>query len=119
MNKVIAICSDLFFAVKIQDAAKRAGLQLVSARTVEAAVEAARRGARLVILDLNDREVDTVAAVRALKEDPETAAAPLLAFLSHVDVHKAQAAREAGCDRVMARSRFSTEVVKLLAEAAG
>ncbi len=111
----MAVCTDLFFVVKIQDAAKRAGLELKCYKTRESAMDAARNGVRMVVLDLNCREVDCVDLARSLKAHPATAAIPQVAFLSHVQADLARAAQQAGCDRVMARSAFSNGVVQIMA----
>lgn len=118
MHGVLSICTDLFFAVKIGDAAKRSGIQVKFPKSRELLLDAARAGAALIVLDLNCRDVDCVELVRALKSDPACAAIPVTAFVSHVQADLIHAAREAGCDRVLARSAFVKELDQILRTAA-
>ena len=114
-GKAVAVTSDLMFVVKINDAAKKAGLQIVCVKSQEDAVTQAGSRPRLMIIDLNCPSVDGVALIRSLKASPELRAIPLVAFLSHVQVDLGRAAQEAGCDMVLPRSAFSQDVNAILA----
>ena len=59
-KKVVAVLSDLMFTVKIQDAAKRAGLDAVFVTSQENALAQARDNPALVVLDLNYAAVEPV-----------------------------------------------------------
>lgn len=112
---VIVAVDDLMFASRISSAAKALGVEIAFARSPEAIVEAVRTKApRLVILDLNSLKVRSLDAVAALKSDPALAAVPTVGFVSHVQTELIAAAREAGVDRVMARSAFVTQLPQLL-----
>jgi CheY-like chemotaxis protein len=115
-KKVVAVLSDLMFTVKIQDAAKRAGLDAVFVTSQENALAQARENPALVVLDLNYAAVEPVELIRKLKQEETTAKIHLLGFVSHVQTDLIQAARESGCDRVMARSAFSQNLPAILAE---
>jgi CheY-like chemotaxis protein len=115
-KKVVAVLSDLMFTVKIQDAAKRAGLDAVFVTSQENALAQARDNPGLVVLDLNYAAVEPVELIRKLKQEKTTAKIQLLGFVSHVQTDLIQAARESGCDRVMARSAFSQNLPAILAE---
>jgi len=115
-KKVVAVLSDLMFTVKIQDAAKRAGLEAVFVTSQENALAQARGNPALVVLDLNYAAVEPVELIRKLKQEAATAKIQLLGFVSHVQTDLIQAARESGCDRVMARSAFSQNLPAILAE---
>ncbi len=104
------------FTVKIQDAAKRAGVDAVFVSSQENAIAQARENPTLVVLDLNYAAVEPVELIRKLKQDETTAKIQLLGFVSHVQTDLIQAARESGCDRVMARSAFSQNLPAILAE---
>lgn len=110
MKEVLAVCTDLFFAVKIGDAAKRAGVQARFFKSGQSLLEAARHGAAMIVVDLNCREVDGAGVIRELKADPACAATPITAFVSHVQSETIREARAAGCDRVLARSAFVKEI---------
>jgi PleD family two-component response regulator len=111
-KKVVAVLSDLMFTVKIQDAAKRAGIEAVFVTSQEKALAQARENPALVILDLNYAAVRPLELIVALKQE----GAHLLGFVSHVEAELIQAARNNGCDRVMARSAFSQNLPAILAE---
>jgi len=112
---IIVAVDDLMFASRIASAAKALGVEIAFARSPEAIVEAVRTKApRLVILDLNSVKVRPLEAVAALKADPALAAVPTVGFVSHVQTELIGAARQAGVDRVMARSAFVTQLPQLL-----
>jgi len=100
------------FTVKIQDAAKRAGVEAVFVTSQEKALAQARENPALVILDLNYAAVKPLELIVALKQE----GVHLLGFVSHVEAELIQAARNNGCDRVMARSAFSQNLPAILAE---
>jgi len=102
------------FTVKIQEAAKRAGLQASFVKTEAAALEAAKNNPAVIILDLNERSLDPLQLILKLKENPETHRVSLIGFVSHVQADLKQAAQNAGCDLVVARSAFSQNLPALL-----
>jgi PleD family two-component response regulator len=104
---VVAILSDLMFTVKIQEAAKRAGLIPVFARTPEDAMEKARESPVAIILDLNANSVEPLEMIEKLKSNDATSGISLLGYVSHVQGDLKMAAQQKGCDVVMARSAFS------------
>ena len=106
---VAVVAADLLFGARIRGAAEQAGVRTIFARNA-AELQRAAADAELVIVDLDARWVDPEHTIRALKEDPERCAKPIIAFVSHVRADAIEAARNAGADRVLARSAF----VKLL-----
>jgi CheY-like chemotaxis protein len=117
-KKVVAVLSDLMFTVKIQEAAKRAGVGTVFISSQEDAIAQAREKPALVILDLNYAAIEPLELIRKLKQEGATAKIPLLGFVSHVQTDLIQAARDSGCNRVMARSAFSQNLTAILEELA-
>lgn len=117
-KKVLAVVTDLFFAVKIEDAAKRSGLAVTFVKTEENALELSKDGPLLIILDLNSNSLDSVDLITKLKNS-EAKNVPLLAFVSHVQGELKQRAQEAGCNMVMARSAFSLNLQQILRRHAG
>jgi CheY-like chemotaxis protein len=115
-KKIVAVVSDLLFTVKIQDAAKRAGVEAVFVTSQENALARARELPALIIIDLNDAAADPLDLIRKLKHEDATAKIPLLGFVSHVQTELIQAARNNGCDKVMARSAFSQNLPAILTE---
>jgi len=91
------------------------GVELKTATTMEAALEAVRESPpALVIVDLNQGE-KALAAVEQLRRASE--AVPIVGFLSHVEVELAERARTAGCTEVMPRSKFTQNLAAILARA--
>lgn len=113
-KKVLAILSDLMFTVKIQEAAKRAGMDVTFVTSRENALKQARLAPSVIILDLNDNSVNALELIGALKGDPETSAIELVGFVSHVQVDLRQTALHHGCNLVVARSAFSQNLPSIL-----
>jgi CheY-like chemotaxis protein len=109
-TNVLAIVSDLFFVVKIGDAAKRAGLNVHFTSDCAVAVEKAREGPCLILIDLNNDRAQPIDLVRTLKATAETKDIPVVGYLSHVHVELKKKAEEAGCDRVLARSALADQL---------
>jgi CheY-like chemotaxis protein len=106
-NRVVAVLSDLMFTVKIQEAAKRAGLDVTFVASREKALAQAKLNPALIIIDLNGTSVDALELISTLKADAETSQIDLIGYVSHVQVDLKQAAQEKGCNTVVARSAFS------------
>ncbi len=117
MSRVIAVVDDLLFLSRIREAAAGAGIEVVQARDAAALLAAARK-ARLVLVDADSERVPWRDAIVALRADRTLAELPVVAFLSHVAAERAALARAAGIRRVLARSVFVKELPGLLATAA-
>jgi CheY-like chemotaxis protein len=116
--EILVVVDDIFFLAKIQQTARQLGVA-VEAVSPEALPERlAKGGITAILLDLNHRSGKAVATVQSVKNDPASRSITVVAFLSHVQTDLAQAARAAGCDRVMARSAFSQQLPVLLQELA-
>ena len=117
MSHVIALVDDLLFLSRIREAARGVGVEVRTARDAVGLVDAVRAGGRLVLVDADTSRLPCEAAVRALRA-AEGDAVPVVAFVSHVHAGRADAAREAGCTRVLARGAFVQELPRLIAAAA-
>ncbi|MEW6732701.1 MAG: response regulator [Acidobacteriota bacterium] len=114
-RKVLAAVADMFFAAKIDAAARQQGILVEYVRTAEALLTQARAiSPALILLDLNNTRFDTLAALEQLKADMVGSTIPVIGFLSHVQVERRRQAESLGCDRVMARSEFSTRLSEIL-----
>ncbi len=113
-KKVVAVLSDLMFTVKIQEAAKRAGMEPVFVNSQKDAIAQARLHPAVIIFDLNHSGVEPLELIAKLKSDEETKGISLLGYVSHVQVDLRKAAEEKGCDVVIARSAFSQNLPALL-----
>jgi CheY-like chemotaxis protein len=114
MGKVLAVMSDLFFSVKINDAAKKLGMSAEFVKDKTLALERAKSKPPLIILDLNCDAADPLGLIAGMKADPETARIPIIGFVSHVQTELKQRAQEVGCDTVVARSVFAQNLPAIL-----
>lgn len=118
-TKVLAVIEDLFFTVKINEAAKQAGLTAEFVRSEVDALERAKSQPAAIVIDLNCASVDTLKLISELKASPETKTISLLGFVSHVQGERKQKAQQAGCDMVLARSAFSQNMPQIFRRYAG
>jgi CheY-like chemotaxis protein len=111
----VALVADMMFASRVRGTATAIGAAAVTVTRAEKLVEETRRlRPRVVLVDIDARGVDVPGLIARLKSDPETAAIPVIAFGSHVNAEALRAAREAGADRVLARSAFVRDLPALL-----
>ena len=113
-KKVLAVVEDLFFTVKINESAKRAGVPIAFVKSQVDALDQAAEHPTLIILDLNFEAISPVDLIRKLKTDPTLSKIQLVGYVSHVQGDLKQAAQEAGCDMVLARSAFSQNLLQLM-----
>jgi CheY-like chemotaxis protein len=104
---ILAVVNDLFFSVKLTEAAKRNGLALEFVKEGKLLLEKAGGRPSLIIFDLNFEDVEPLKLIQELKSQPGTKGISLIGYLSHIQVDLKQQAQAAGCDMVMARSAFS------------
>lgn len=113
---IVAAVDDLLFSSKIRATAGQVGAEVTFARTQEELLRQARAGPpRLIVVDLNTRGLDPLAAIAAVKAEPALAGVRLLAFVAHVRADLIEAARAAGADEVLARSAFAGNLAQILA----
>jgi DNA-binding NarL/FixJ family response regulator len=110
----LLLSDDLMFTSRITGTARDLGLAVKVAISSEALVNLARQQTpRCVIIDLSNPSLILADLLRQLAE----ACAPmprLVAYGSHVDAETLRAARAAGCDPVLPRSKFVEELPKAL-----
>lgn len=116
-RKIVAVVDDLIFVSKIQQTATLVGVRVEMAAPGK--LEPPENAVAAIILDLNHRSGRAIEMLRALKDDSSTQGIPVIGFLSHVQADLASAAREAGCDVLMARSAFTEQLPRLLRKYAG
>jgi hypothetical protein len=110
------LCDDLMWMSRVMAEAKDLGGKIIPARTVEQLKKAvATNGLRSVIIDLAQAEVgaDPAAIVASLREAGLTR---FVAYGSHIETAQLAAAREAGCQPTLARSKMAAELRTLLPE---
>lgn len=97
MDDILAVCTDLYFQSRILAAARAAGRQV---RFVTSSGDLGTPS--LALIDL-DAQADVMSLIGAFKPAMR---GPIVAFGPHLDTGRRKAARAAGADRVLAKSRF-------------
>src|SRR5579872_4607471 len=96
-KRVLAVVSDLFFSVKLSEAAKRCGLTLEFVKDPGELMEKAKEKPTLIVFDLNFDGVEPIKLITQLKGEIATKGVSLLGYLSHVQGELKHSAQEAGC----------------------
>ncbi len=118
--RVHVLTHDLFFRAKIEATGAAVGVPVDFATTASDLALLLQRAPAgpsgalpgLVLVDLGHQAADPPATIRALKAG--NSAPTVVAFGAHRDRDAFQAARDAGADRVLARSAFSERLPELL-----
>jgi CheY-like chemotaxis protein len=111
---VLAVISDLLFRSKIDDAARRAGVPLRIAKTIEQLDRHLGNATPAVVLmDLEMDGLDTQAMLERLRATPAAVNVPVIGFAGHTNVEVIHAARAGGV-QVMARSAFVAQLPALM-----
>ncbi len=114
-KKILAVVDDLFFVVKIGDAAKRAGFEVKFLKNEEDVIDAATaEPPRMVIVDLNANSVKPVELIAKLKAHKGLKGLTVISYVSHVQGELKQRAQDAGANMVLARSAFSLNLPQIL-----
>jgi CheY-like chemotaxis protein len=115
-RRVLAAVEDLLFKSKISETASSLGIEAAFPRNPRRLLEALRESPPdLLVLDLNSARFEPLTLLRSVRSDPATREVCTVGFLSHVQKDLAVAAREAGCDRVVARNSFAKNLPQILA----
>lgn len=118
-KKVLAAVTDVFFSVKINETAKRFGLQVEFVKTTGDLMAKALEGPALLIIDLNASAFDAIGVIGRLKGAKETKPISIIGFLSHVQGELKQQAHQAGADMVLPKSAFSVNLPQILRRHSG
>ena len=116
MPPILALVEDLLFLSRVREAARATGRDVRTVRQPAQLVEGLRAGGRLVVVDADSSRLPWREALAALREEGLLGSVRAVAFYSHVDVTRAAAARDAGCDPVLPRSAFLRALPGLVAE---
>jgi CheY-like chemotaxis protein len=115
-RRILAAVEDLLFKSKISETASQLGIEATFPRNPRRLLEAMHESPPdLLVLDLNSARFKPLALLEDVRSDGATRDVPTVGFLSHVQKDLAVAAREAGCDRVVARSAFTKDLPQILA----
>ncbi len=119
-RRVVAALEDLFFTVKINESAKRAGVAIEFVKSEQDVLERAKTKPTLIILDLNCNAIEPLKLIGELKANAETKAISLIGFLSHVQGElRAVERKRPAATPVMARSAFSQNLLQILKRHSG
>lgn len=115
-RKVLIVMSDLLFRSKIDEVARRVGLELRAAKSFEQLDRHLGAGVpAIAIVDLEENAFDAFGAIARVRESaPGT---PVIGFAGHGNVDVIRRGREAGAT-VLARSGFTAKLPELLTEVA-
>jgi DNA-binding NarL/FixJ family response regulator len=115
-RKLLVIMSDLLFRSKIDEVARRLGLELRVAKSPEQLDRQLAAGEpAIVIIDLEEPALDPFAAIARVRA--AAPAVPILGFAGHGNAEAIRRAREGGAT-VLARSGFTVQLPALLTEVA-
>jgi PleD family two-component response regulator len=115
-RRVLGAVEHLLFKSKISETSSQLGIEAAFPRSPKKLRDALRESPPdLLVLDLNSARFEPLTLLREVKSDEATRDISTIGFLSHVQKDLAVAAREAGCDRIVARSAFTRDLPKILA----
>ncbi len=110
---IVAVLNDLIFGTKIRSTANSLGISVsIIGSAAELSVALDRVRPSLVIVDLDSIGASALDVVGIAVSHP--CGPHVVAYLSHVNTELATRARDAGASAVMPRSRFSSDLPKLL-----
>lgn len=113
-KRIVAAVEDLFFTIKITDAAKRAGLEVDFVKTDQDLLEKAKHQPALILLDLSFSAVQPLKVIGKLKGNAELKRLRLIGYLAPAQGVLKQKAHEAGCNMVLTRAALSQNLPQLL-----
>jgi DNA-binding NarL/FixJ family response regulator len=117
--RIFAFVSDLFFVAKIQEIARKLNVKVEFVKTADEIFEKQQQNGNgeekpsLIIFDLNNAAAKPLPTIQKLKAKLKKETA-IIGFLSHVQGELKVKAQEAGCDTVLPRSAFSSNLPQLL-----
>ena len=107
---VVLLTGDLAVISRVAGAAETANAPVYAASTAaQAVLHCHRERSQLLIIDLSTPELDVKKLIETLTELKDYAPR-VVAFGPHVHQEKLAAAREAGCDKVISRGQFFSQL---------
>ena len=114
VKHILALEKDLFFSVKIRDTLRHHEMEVKTVRTLAAFEQGLATGGdekpALVIVNIATQGVDWETAIR----EAQANGFPVLAFGSHMDLEARAKALQAGARRVVANSKFTSDMPGLV-----
>jgi DNA-binding response OmpR family regulator len=113
-KRILALEKDLFFSVKMRDTLRHYDMEVMTVRTLPAFEQNLQASGEempaLVIINTATKGVDWEAAIRQARAN----SLPVLAFGSHMDLEARAKALKAGAQRVVANSKFTSDMPGLV-----
>jgi len=111
---VVLLSSDLTVLSRVEGAATRVGQTVRSASGEALAVELCKDDdTRTLVVDLSMQSVDPASLINQMRAN-EGSRTRVVAFGPHVHEQRLVAAREAGCDLVVSRGQFFSQLETIL-----
>lgn len=114
-QKILVFVDDLFFSAKIGEVIRQLGGKPVITTDMDGIADRLEPdGPAAIVVDLGLAGTDPVAIIAQLKQQPDTADTPMMAFGRHTSPDVLARASEAGCEHVMPRSDFVKRLPQFL-----
>lgn len=112
---ILAVMNDLLFRSKIDEAARRNGLELRAAKSLEQLERHLGKGEpSVVFVDLEADSPEPTAAIHRIRELAGASAIRVIGFAGHTNIAAIEAGRAAGATLVLARSGLTSQLPTLL-----
>ncbi|GAB4146921.1 MAG: hypothetical protein Tsb009_19860 [Planctomycetaceae bacterium] len=111
----LLITDDLFFSSKVTGTAQSLGLKVL-VKTPAAALELLNdsdSAISFVMIDLGTPDLNVQQFLEAVQQSPRP---KVIAYNAHVHTESLNAARDAGCDDVLSRGQFNSQLPELLTQ---
>lgn len=118
MADVVGLVADVLDRSRIQGVARAVGTDVEFAANPDELLDLIDPETKTVFVDLSDSKVrpfEAIVRVSAYR-GADSAHLTLIGFIAHTDKEGSEAAVEAGCDEVLARSAFFRRLSLVLAE---
>jgi CheY-like chemotaxis protein len=116
---VLVVMSDLIVRSKIDEVARRTGLELRAAKSLEQLERHLTAGEpAIAFVDLEADTLDPAAAIHRLREIGGGEGARIIGFSGHTNIAAIEAGRAAGAGVVLARSGLTAQLPALLTRVA-
>ena len=114
-TEVLALTDDLFFSSKISTTADLCDVPIQIVATQEGLIQKAKeKNTKLIIVDLNGLNTQSLKTIQQLKTTANTSHIPILAYYSHIQTDLQKKSREAGATWIIPRSTFSHLLADIL-----
>jgi len=113
MPKITAIVNDLNFMTKIRNAAEILDVKVGFVGSKEQ-LEHYLKDSDIIIIDLENDFIESVGLIERIKSDQRMQKMKLIGYISHVNAPLMSHAMEAGCDEVLSRFEFNSNLKEIL-----